>query len=393
MNLDNKKIYGCLFYVSLILYIVGRFLGYTVWMKDYSLIINIVKNASYISLMVCMFFCLVRYMFNSRGLFRVKSLSLILLVVFLFAYAMIFDVNCGFVCVAFAICATCVNVNSLFKFLYIMYSVLLSVGIVFGNAGENVFRRAFGDTSARYSFAFTHPYIMQVMWLAIVVTGIIHKRKKSLRYMVLMLIGAVVLNVLGGTRAPFISTVFLIIYDIMIQKGKNNDRNILTNPVIRFFTKHIYLICAVFFNLLCLLRVKGSDYKILNKIDYWFSGRISVTSRYIKGLCNGGIQLWPVNGDGVELSDYSLSSLALDSEYAQFLFGYGLIYAIVCIVLMEWFVAKAISQKQWDVVVVLVVMAINSIMEPTIMSILFNPCILLMFSNFNATKINNVRSS
>ena len=126
--------------------------------------------------------------------------------------------------------------------------------------------------------------------------------------------------------------------------------------------------------------------KLLIPLDYIFSGRISMASRFFSGVCKGKIYLFPLDTSQVDLeslwNNYALQTLILDSEYSTLLFNYGIIYSIVVILLMRCFISEAIKKRDLKLVIILATSAINSLMQQSILTIVFNPCILLVFLTF-----------
>lgn len=371
----QTKLYNSLFYLSLTLYLIGRFCEYTIWAEKYGNVFSGLKNCAYLILLICVIVTFFEIMFSRRSRLRIRILPLIILEVILLIYALRFDVRAGFVCINYSICSIKVNKKKMYRYIMCLIAFLLFIGIAGGLENIRTVNRLIGNTKTRFSFAFAHPYTMQVLWMSVVSCGIIINKKSRISYVVYMSLVAIILHLIGGTRSAFICTEFLLVFDYFLgQSRRKNGRKIYTKGS-TFVLKHIFTILFVINNGLCLLMAfRNSPW--LQRIDYLFTGRLSITVRYFNGICKGMIPLFPVSKD-VNLREWALGSYALDSTYSQLLFGYGLIYSIIILYLLYRIMKRFIELHLWSIVVIFVAIAFNSMMEPTILSILYNPGILL----------------
>lgn len=389
---SNQKIRDTLLFSSITLYLIPRFFEYTILNDRYSSLFSSIKTISYLPLLLLIVMNSLQIL-SDNSIRRVKqNLVIFSLLIFSFFFAFKFGVNSGFVCLGFAFAVMQTNEVRLLSYIQKILIVLLVIGIVFGIGNGNTFYRTIGDSSIRYAFLFTHPYTMQLIWLSIVSLNLLLKKNKTtLTYVVLMSVFTIILQLFGGTRAAFITTVFLLVFNYII---KVRQTKLNTNKKRFFLWKHVFVILFVAVNGYCMYSLNNPEKPLLTVIDYLLTGRISMTVRYIKGVCGSTIPMLPTINSNIDLSNWALSALTLDSDHAMLLFGYGSLYAIVFIVYMDRYMTKAFESENWAIVSVLTAIAINAVAEPCILSIAYNPCILLSFKvlfGVNSTKSNSIR--
>lgn len=374
MKYGKKKLYEFLYYLSITLYLIGRFSEYTIWIEKYGNFFSQIKNCAYLLLSICIIIVFSEIMFSQRKRLRVRMLPLTILEIFFLIYALGFDVKAGFVCINYSICSVNVKQKKMYRYMMILMVFLLFIGIAGGLENIRTVNRLIGNTKIRYSFSFTHPYTMQVLWMSVVSCWVIINQKTRISYVVIMSLIAIILYWLGGTRSAFVSTGFMLFFYYLFEKTRlRYTREIYMKGKI-YVLRHIFTMSFLIINGLCLLMtIRDSSW--MKKLDYLFTGRLSITVRYFKGVCKEMVPLFPVNKN-INLGEWLLESYDLDSEYSQLLFGYGLIYSIVILSLLYKVMKKFIELHLWSMVIVFIAIALNSMMEPTILSILYNPGVL-----------------
>lgn len=374
----NRKItvYELSFFLFLSLYLLGRFLEYTVWNENYGDFFILLKNISYAPLLIMIIIVLMEIELKNRTKIRIKKLFLVGLLIFFIYYAVKYNINSGFVCFAFSLCATKIDKKKIYKYLYWYLVILLFIGILGGIGGMNTSSRIFGDTRVRYAFAFDHPYSMQLIWMSIVSCRLLIKdRKQKKQEFFIFLLITCIFQLIGDTRGAFISTVFLLIFDYYmyvknykqpLYKKKKRALNALSFSFPTLF---------VFMNGCCILYAISSN-SFIKMLDIFVTGRISMGSRYFLGVCGANISLLPVAKD-VDLEVWALGSYALDSEYSQWLFTFGLLFSVVVLAILFNTIKKTIALNEWSLLAIYMAIALNACIEPCVLSILYNPAILM----------------
>lgn len=362
-----------LFFVALTLYLVGRCYEYTIWSSNLIVFTSVLKNISYIIVIPCITIALIKI---SKKKIK-KYIPLILILFFYLAYLVIFNINAGFVCFGFSVAAISIKREKLFKYLQWVFVILLLSVIILGLFSNNVTTRTFGDTRNRYSFGFTDPYSMQMLWMSVVTCSIIIRKKKNGLYLLLMILPTVIFHLLGDVRAAFLSTMLLLLLDFalekkiikIIKKNKKSHKN--------FIISNIFTICFLLINALCWMNYKNPSYITIG-LDALFTGRISMTTRFIKYVCGGKIPVFPIQGVDFDLDAVAaLSSLTLDSSYASMLFIGGIIYSLITLIVLYKFTSIITKEGDIRMIAILFSEAINGILQPTVMSVLYNPIILI----------------
>lgn len=371
----KSKVYNILFYFSLTLYLVGRCFEYTIWVSELTTLIKLIKIIAYLCVLPCIFDSIIWCYFRFKIGYIPYLASLMVFLVFL----IVFGVNDGFVCFSFSFAAIKINKHRLFKYIRTLFLILLVSIIICGIFNGNIEARQFGNTRKRYSFGFEDSFSLQMMWMSIVTCIIIYKKNKTNLLIAVLLLVSLLLHLFCDARTAFISNCFLILFDRFLEKRqfkkkKYNNHQLHSN----FILRHIFVILFVLFNVICWVYYKYSS-TLAIALDGLFTGRISMTARVIRYINGGQIPIFPVRDEGFDLVMAGLSSLMLDSSYAQMLFLYGCIYSVVTLFMLDRFSSKIVDRKDVRVISIIVAVAINGMLQPTVLSILYNPTILLFF--------------
>ena len=380
----RKDIYYCLYFITLSLYLVGRFFEYTTWNDKFGKYFIMVKNFSYIPLALILFLAITETVALSDANLKKTHILVFLFILFCLIFVVFYNINSAFVCVGFSFCTIKIDKKKLYKFLYIFFLILITIGIVGGVGNMTTTARVFGDSRTRYAFAFAHPYSMQLIWMSVVSCQILYKESKPKKKMVCVSFITLILHLLGDTRSAFVCTVFLILFDYAYKAKSLNENVNYCNA------KDFKMLCGVFavfflvINSLCIYRAKYvNDFIVI--VDTLFTGRVSMGARYFAGVCNNSIPILPVEKN-VNLEKWALGSYILDSEYSQWLFDFGLLFSSIILVFLFFVMKNAIKQKEVSIVVIFTAIALNAMMEPCILSILYNPGILLCIPILYETK-------
>lgn len=372
----NKTIYEVSFFLSLSLYLLGRFLEYTVWDENYGTIFTLLKNISYTLLLIMTIIAFTELEFKYGAKIRFKRLFLLGLLVFFIYYAVKYNINSGFVCFAFSLCASKVDKKKIFKYLYWFLLFLLFIGIAGGISGMNTSSRVHGDTRVRYAFAFAHPYSMQLIWMSIVSCRLLIKDrilKKQVLFAFLFV--TCIFQLIGDTRGAFLATVFLLIFDYYIKKKNHKQlpygKKKWSLNVLAFG----FPILFIFMNGCCILYAVSNN-SFIRILDVLVTGRISMGSRFFLGVCGASIPLLPVARD-VDLAAWALDSYVLDAEYSQWLFTFGLLFSVIVLAILVNTVKKTIALNEWSLLAIYMSIALNACIEPCVLSVLYNPAILM----------------
>lgn len=376
MRNRNKSIYEMSFFLSLSLYLLGRFLEYTVWNENYGAIFVLLKNISYAPLLIMTIIALIEIEIKDGTKIRVKRLFILGLLIFFIYYTVKYDINSGFVCFAFSLCTIKIDKKKIFKYLYWYLLFLLFIGIAGGIGGMNTFLRVHGDTRVRYAFAFDHPYSMQLIWMSIVSCRLLIKdRIQKKQELFIFLFVTCILQLIGDTRGAFIATAFLLIFDYYIKKNNYKKplykKNKWTVNILSFSFPTLF----VFMNGCCILYAISRN-SFIRMLDVLVTGRISMGSRFFLGVCGANIPLLPVERN-VDLAAWALESYALDAEYSQWLFTFGLVFSLIVLAILFNTVKKIIATNEWSLLAIYTAIAFNACIEPCVLSILFNPAILM----------------
>lgn len=369
---STMQLIALLFYVAIISYMIGSCFEFTVWANDIRLFTAIMKNVSYVLMVPCILDA-VQWTLNN---FNKKMIKYLLMLGVFLIYMIFFHVNAAFVCFGFSFAALRIDKEQLIDILkYVLIALLITV-IVLGIFNGNVQARVWGNTRNRYSFGFTDSYSMQMIWMSIVSCIILDKRRTSIYKLAFMLFVTMVLNAFGDTRTAFIATIFLLVMNHIMQNIKISFKRSKGKKKHSFF-RYLFVLCFGFFNGICWINYKYTSAVAL-ALDGIFTGRISTTTRFIRYVCGGSISLFPtVVEDNFDLSVAALKSFALDSSYAQMLFWYGILFSIIVLILLEKFMSVAIKKDNVKLIAILSAVALNGMLQPTVLSLIYNPTIIL----------------
>lgn len=212
----------------------------------------------------------------------------------------------------------------------------------------------------------------------------VYLRNKKITYVELAIIEIITIYFyrMTGTRNPFYLTTFLIVV-IGILKVFRID--LLKITIYKKLVPLAVPVCGIFAILAAYMY--NSSSLLFRELDRLFSNRLHLASN---GLHNFGVKLFgqsvDMNGGGrwgaLVKKDYNL----IDSSYVQALVIRGVIFVIVIFLIYYILVRQIInmnSDRSEYLSLIIVVMAIHCTFDPQLLSLWYNPFILLIGYVFN----------
>lgn len=321
---------------------------------------------------------------------RALIFDILYLTVFYFVYkgtGYIFLLEFAF----FVFAAKCISYQKILRFYFVVVSSVILTMIFGAMTGciqdliyveNNTFKHAFG-------FVYTTNFAAQIFFLTI--TYLAWKEKvPSYLFNVILLGLAVVLYRYTGARNSSGCMVLLVLGGLYV---KYSDKEILNSriegkwrkirlKVIQFIDSCLTVVLPVAaFVSLGLTLLYSWDNPIMNRIDRISSGRLQLGKAAIEKY---GISLWgtPFKMIGlarnyVTRTDYNF----VDSSYVMICVRYGVVLFLLMILGFVWLAIKAKRAQKRYLVVLLAVMALQSVIEHHLITVYYNSLVLIIFSD------------
>lgn len=390
-----KKILDLIYLFILGLYIVrGLFdksMFYLPWTTRYYEVLRIFMG----------FYLVVKICIYDIKCIKVLIFDILYLCIFYYIYkgtGYIFLLELGF----FVLAAKDISYQKIMKFYAIVTSAIMAIIILGALTGciedliyykNDMYKHAFG-------IVYTTDFGAHILFLLLTCLSF-RKKAPNIFINIAMLILAYLLYRFSGTRNSSGCIVILVLGGLYI---KYSERETLKANKIGRFLRRIEINAIYFFDLCLIISVPISaliallltiyyspDNAIMNKINIFSSGRLQLGKNAIEKY---GLSIWgspfDMIGIGTNLitrTDYNF----VDSSYVMIFVRYGVILLLLAIGGFLGLSVKAKKAGNRYMILLLAIMAIQSIMEYHLLEIACNPFVLLIFANMESTKINSVK--
>lgn len=223
----------------------------------------------------------------------------------------------------FAILGTKIEDKKLFKVAFLTLLNFLIITILFcwiGIYQDNITNRYIG-TNNRHSLGFYHSNVLPlvVSYMVGYYCAFKNRVKKSICFFIL--ICAVILFEVCGSRNAFLITVLIVLCKLIDQSVRDHNKKLETS-IKRFLFKPAEYSALLLFVISVGLPLMLKKIKLLSVIDYLFSYRLSYTLMKIE---TNGLHLLPQMSNEVYFAD----KIVVDNGYAFVAIRYGLIVSIL----------------------------------------------------------------
>lgn len=241
---------------------------------------------------------------------------------------------------------------------------------------------------------FPSTYMLNVTFLFIYVSK--YKSYKDKLYFLLffvLLISNYWIFVKTDSRTNFYLAILMLLISLVFNKNLNL---LFKNKIIEFLSIFSYVISAF---ISFILTIKY-DYKnqILASINRALADRLSLGQQSLEKY---GFNLFGqrINWVGNGLNEFGVRNkheyTYVDSLYIQILQKYGLIFFIIFLVIMSLFLYKLLKEKEYHMVLMLIVISLHSILDDLSLYVWYNTLLLSIgyyLSRFNWNNIDIKKS-
>lgn len=391
-----KKILDLIYLFILGLYIVrGLFdksMFYLPWTTRYYEVLRIFMG----------FYLVVKICIYDIKCIKVLIFDILYLCIFYYIYkgtGYIFLLELGF----FVLAAKDISYQKIMKFYAIVTSAIMAIIILGALTGciedliyykNDMFKHSFGIV---YTTDFgAHIFFLVLTYLSI-------KKKAPNFYVdIALLILALVLYRYSGTRNTSGCIVILVLGNVYIRYSEKktiklcNKKNRWSKIIVgtfRFLDSCLVFMVPIFalISILC-TRYFSPDNVIMNKINVLSSGRLQLGKNAIEKY---GLSLWGspfdmigMGANFVTRTDYNF----VDCSYVMIFIRYGLILFLLTMIGFIWLNLRVKKAKKRYMLVLLTVMALQSIMEYHLLEVVCNPFVLLIISDINDSNYKIIRN-
>ncbi len=229
----------------------------------------------------------------------------------------------------------------------------------------------YGILWERHSFGFVYPGQTMMSLVPLIMIDIyLHKQNRSrfIHSLFWFVIAIAVFSQSLTIMPTMVSILFLIFAN-------------LPKRIIRKFTQNRFVaFCCCGISML-LVGLKYVNFPLVNFIDSLLNYRLSLT---ITAINKFGITLL---GTGFTNISNDTEYLYLDSDYSNMIISCGVIYLVLCLVAFTLCIIWAKNQNNLDLLLILNVIAINSIVNNGMFDLVMNPFIIVLFTAMREDKI------
>lgn len=396
MSLINIKNYKNIIYIKPVLdtiylcilglYIMRKLFNITMFTIDWP-----VWYYEYLRIAMILFLIVKIVVYDSKNM-KAFIFDLLYLVVFYFVYkgtGYKFLLELGF----FVLAAKDISYKKIMRLHFCVVASIMAITILGALTGciedlvfvrNDMFKHAFG-------IAYTTDFAAQLLFL--VITYLSCKEKvPSLSLNILMLYLAYILYRYSGARNSSGCIIFLVLGGLYI---KYSDKEILSTKTKSSWRKlklkmfqivDSCLVMAVPISALVALLFTiyySPDNVIMSRVNQFSSGRLvlgkNAIDQYGFSLWGSPFDMVGIGANYVTRTDYNF----VDSSYVMICVRYGVVLFLLMILGFLWLTIKAKKAGQRYMLVLLAVMALQSIMEHHLLDVFCNSLVLLIFTNMN----------
>lgn len=264
-----------------------------------------------------------------------------------------------------------VKMNDILTSFIISMGLVLCITILASKLGIITSYELYDTGRLRQSMGFlypSHPAHMFFYW----VSSYLLLRRNHISYVELFTL--FILNILlyreSVTKNPFYLTIFVIIVSLIIKNGSDNKGE-LNRWYVRF-SNLIFVISP----LITLWFIYKSPSSLFNYVNNFINGRLVLA---FNGINKYGIHWFSQNVQFITRNNMNLFSSYdyIDSGYIQMLVMYGVIFSILVLLLYTYLICKVNKTRDLLLSIILLVVAVYNIFDPTLIYLWYNPFILL----------------
>lgn len=267
-----------------------------------------------------------------------------------------------------------IDYNKIIKVTYILQIVLM-LFIILSSSLSIIDNTKYyrDDGSIRYGLGYNYCTTTSIIYFFIVLMFIYLKKSKIKCSQIIVILSInYILYKFSDSRTHFYLTNFVIIIAFFMRRNNNYLKNTILNKII---FEYCFFICSIISFLVTYnYNYNSSTYNILNN---FLSGRLELGYNALKeyGISILGQNIiWVGSGNYVSGHVYNY----VDSSYIQIAISQGIIFlALICIaytIILKYSVIKNYK----FICIILMSIAIQSMIEPHLISLTFNPFILLV---------------
>lgn len=249
----------------------------------------------------------------------------------------------------------------------------------------------------RYSLGFTYASPAATIFMFLLLMRYYLKNfKLSLVENLINLLLTVCIYNYTDSRTSFIICLFIIIVSIIINVplfAKINLENLLEKKTVKIILIALPILFLILWEAVTIMYHHGLS--ISDKIDQILTGRFFYTSKAFKEqpLTLFGTKIdWDGWGEYASLQDKSTFDYNyVDNSYMYILFSFGIVSLIVSVALYTYLIYKAIKDKDYSLLFILIIVLTNSMIETNLIELTLNWFVLYAGSLFikKQEKLNN----
>ena len=278
----------------------------------------------------------------------------------------------------------------------IMFVCIIGVSVI-GILPDWTYSRI--DATIRHSMGYYYPTIISTYFFFIVIMRLyIKKDKISIIELLFQTMCTIFLYKLTDSRTGMLLTIIVIISALVIKILKKIDKKIYLNNIIKKNIKYLCVSLPIILMLLIILMIIlfNNNNSFVLKVNDALSGRIFYASEAIKNnnitLFGEKIKWFGWGGYGyIEIENFEYNFV--DIAFIKILFDYGIVTLVALIITYSYTLNKAINEKKYYNVYVLVLILIWALIEPNILEMDKNIFILFLSNIFNTKFIKNFKYS
>lgn len=385
-NIAVKQLMDLIYLCILGLYVMRKVFDTTVfelsWPNSYY---------EYVRIAICIFTIIKIIVYDNKDI-KVFLLDILYLIVFYFIYQATgykFLLELGF----FILAAKEIPYQKIIKCYTFVVALIMSITILGAMTGciqdlvylrDDVFKHAFG-------IVYTTDFGAHILFLVLACLAL-RKKEPDIFLNISLLFLAYILYKYSGTRNSSGCIVLLVLGGVYIKYSNKrilNDTKIIKTKrykvllkVIRFVDSGLILTILISALMALLFTYYySSDNVTMSKLNQLASGRLELGKSAIEKY---GFSLWgtPFKMIGVRADSFTSGEYNfVDSSYVLVCIRYGTVLFILTILGFLWLAIRVKRTKRRYMLVLLAVMALQSVIEHHLIDIAYNPFVLLIFSN------------
>lgn len=257
----------------------------------------------------------------------------------------------------------------------ISLTLLLILLFILGLTNSQTFIR---NESLRYSLGFTHPNTAGFYFMIIAFELIyLYRGKIKKTYIFYLILLAIMVNELTGSRSSVISIILLSIFLLYYKYSKCR---LLNNKIIKFVVRNSFFILMLFSFIVTMKYQSGTSLAI--KLNSILSGRLSLFSFYVSRY-----NIMVFGNDLI-----TKGNMTLDNSYLYLLLKFGIISFLVYYLLYRQKIMELYQNKDYVFIFIILTLMIYGLMEITTLKSTYN-IFLLSFSTllFKSSKEKKIK--